>query len=289
MTCSNPKCGIPIKSGWLVCPNCGTPLPKKQLCECGSEITAGWKVCPFCGRSTTRLKTSVCRLEIEPKMVLVRGGSFQMGDEFGEIAINEHDYCMATLANSIVDDFYIGKYLVTRKEYSRFCDETGKEKPEYFDSFGHAETCPVTDVSWYDAMAYCEWLSAMTGRTYRLPTEHEWEYAARGGGKSEKWAGVSDEKQLDEYAWYEVNSGQKLHPVGQKKPNSLGIYDMSGNAYEWCADDCNYDFSDEVERVIRGGSYINASIFLRVSYRYCNPIDEGDSLTGFRCARDVEI
>lgn len=285
MTCSNPKCGIPIKSGWLVCPNCGTPVPKKQLCECGAEIMAGWKVCPFCGRSAARLKTTVYRLDIEPEMVLVRGGTFQQGDEFGEIDINEHYYCMATLVDSIVEDFYIGKYLVTCKEYSRFCDETGKEMSYFCDD----KTCPVTDMSWYDAVAYCEWLSAQTGRTYRLPTELEWEYAARGGGKSETWAGTSDEKQLDEYAWYEVNSGQKLHPVGQKKPNSLGLYDMSGNAYEWCADDCSDCFSAEVSRAIRGGSYNNASIFLRVSYRYCNPIDSGDLLTGFRCASDVEI
>jgi formylglycine-generating enzyme required for sulfatase activity len=149
-------------------------------------------------------------------------------------------------------------------------------------------------VSWEDAKAFCVWLSERTGAKMRLPTEAEWEYAARAGGKLLKWAGTDNEAALDQYAWYGTNSDGKTHPVGEKRPNGLGLFDMSGNAYEWCWD--RYDeryygksaSKDPMQSggkkiVRRGGSAGNAKTSLRCSSRSASEPDEWkDFPTGFR-------
>jgi len=93
----------------------------------------------------------------------------------------------------------------------------------------------VVGISWEDALAYCEWLSELTGQQYRLPTEAQWEYACRAGTET-RWSVGDDERQLDEYAWYAANADEKLHAVARKRPNPWGLFDMHGNVWEWCAD-----------------------------------------------------
>jgi sulfatase modifying factor 1 len=161
----------------------------------------------------------------------------------------------------------------------------------------------VIKVSWDEAGAFAEWLSRETGKRYRLPSEAEWEYAARSGGKKEKWAGTSNEGELDDFAWYSKNSKDKTHPVGEKKPNGLGLHDMSGNVYEWMQDcwherydnppgdgsawlekdggDCNL-------RVIRGGSWLNDPGSVRASFHDWGIAVNRLNDVGFRLAQDIE-
>jgi formylglycine-generating enzyme required for sulfatase activity len=129
-----------------------------------------------------------------------------------------------------LNPYSIGKYPVTFEEYDYFCEATGREKPSD-EGWGRGRR-PVINVTAYDAEAYCEWLSKVTGKFYRLPTENEWEYACRGGSDGEYCFG-DDVSQLVDYAWYSDNSEGKTHPVGEKKPNNYGLYDMHGNVWEW--------------------------------------------------------
>lgn len=185
------------------------------------------------------------RETIFPEMVLVEAGTFQMGSNDGYAS--ERPVHNVTLTRS----FFIGIYAVTFAEYARFCERKA-QCGEAHDDAGR-EDLPVTFVDWFDAVAYCNWLSQVAGLTpcytnigkltecdfsadgYRLPTEAEWEYAARGGHKSQGYV-YSGSDDIDKVGWYEGNSGGQSHPVGQLKPNELGIYDMSGNRWEWCWD-----------------------------------------------------
>lgn len=165
--------------------------------------------------------------------------------------------------------FYIDMTLVTQKEYQRVIGSNPS---------GHkgCRSCPVEQVTWFEADAYCK----KVGK--RLPTEDEWEYAATSGGKYDAWAGTSDESKLADYAWYGENSGGKTHPVGKKKPNGLGLYDMCGNVWEW-TDSWNDD--KKKERVLRGGSWNFMSILLytEIAIPY-SPASRDDDF-GFRCAQ----
>jgi formylglycine-generating enzyme required for sulfatase activity len=182
-------------------------------------------------------------------MVLVKGGCFKIGETFRDGIDTEtpmHEAC--------VDDFYIGKYEVKIDEFRQFTKETGykteaetgdgmhywtgsefkKDKYKYWNNPGFSQTDihPVVGVSWNDAQEYVNWLSDKTGKEFRLPTEAEWEYASRSGGRTEKWSGTNNESEIGRYAWYKGNSGKRNHPVGQKWSNKLGLYDMSGNVWE---------------------------------------------------------
>lgn len=212
------------------------------------------------------------RLPFEPEMVFVPGGTFKMGSNDDKSEQPIHDVTLS--------DFYIGKYPVTQAQWRAVM---GSDPPEL--KFKGCDQCPVEGVSWNDIQDFLKKLNAKTGKTYRLPTEAEWEYAARGGNKSNgyKYAGSNN---LDEVAWYDENSYDKgkdhpdygTHPVGQKKANELGIYDMSGNVWEWCSDwhgaypstaQTNPKGPADGEyRVVRGGSWLNYDISCRVSNRY---------------------
>lgn len=215
-------------------------------------------------------------------MVLVKGGTFQMGS-------NEYDE-EKPIHSVTVSDFYIDKYEVKVKQYREFCNATGRSMPKA-PSLGWRDTHPIVNVSWDDATAYAKWAGK------RLPTEAEWEYAARGGNQSKGFK-YSGSNSIDEAAWYWYNSGEKAHPVGQKKPNELGIYDMSGNVWEWCSDwyDENY-YSDSPttnpegpdsgsKRVRRGGSWFYFGVICRVANRSWNWPDSRDIDHGFRCVKN---
>jgi formylglycine-generating enzyme required for sulfatase activity/uncharacterized caspase-like protein len=186
--------------------------------------------------------------------VFVEGGTFDMGDVFGDGFRDEKVHSVT------LSDYWIGKYPVTFDEYDRYCEEKGKDKPDD-EGWGRGRR-PVMKVTWHDAVGFAEWLSKKTGERYRLPTEAEWEFAARSRGKKEKWSGTSKATDLGTYAWYSDNSGHRTHPVGEKKPNALGLYDMSGNVWEWCWDwyerspkNNPQGSSSGSRRVYRGGSW----------------------------------
>jgi formylglycine-generating enzyme len=202
------------------------------------------------------------------EMVLIKGGCYKMGDTFGDGAEDErpvHEVC--------VKDFYIGKYLVTQMEWTGTMGTNPSREPNC------GMTCPVENVSWNDVQEFISKLSQRTGKAYRLPTEAEWEYAARSGGKDEKWAGTSSEKELGDYAWSYNNSAFQSHPVGLKKPNGLGLYDMTGNVWEWMSDwyDQGYYAKSSKDgpqgtatgrtRSLRGGYWGDLSNFARVTSR----------------------
>ena len=223
----------------------------------------------------------------QPEVVFVKGGTFEMGGTDFEREMPIHTVT--------VSDFSIGKYEVTVGDYRKFCDETSTEMPDE-PGWGWEEDHPVVNVDWKDAVAYCEWLGTKYGGTWRLPTEAEWEYAARGGNKSQdtEYSGGND---LESLAWFGENSEVHTHPVGLKKPNELGIYDMSGNAREWCKDFYNskyYESSASVDpqgpetggyHTSRGGSWYTKAFHCRVSDRSIRLMHgHPDYSLGFRVA-----
>ena len=200
-------------------------------------------------------------------MAFVSGGSFTMGCTFEQGSDCESD---GRPSHSVtLSSYYIGKYEVTQAQWTAVMGTN----PRYFRG---CDQCPVEQVSWEDVQKFIRKLNQQTGKNFRLPTEAEWEYAARGGasGSATKYAGSSS---IDTVGWYDGNSGGKTHPVGRKQPNELGLYDMSGNVWEWCSDWYG-DYSNGSKtnprgpssgprRVLRGGSWNYFALFCRVSLR----------------------
>ncbi len=155
------------------------------------------------------------------QMVFIQGSIFRMGSNDG--GNDEKPVHPVT-----INDFYIGKYEVTQRQWRYVM---GKN-PSFFKD---CDDCPVEQVSWNDVQEFIRKLNRKSGKNYRLPTEAEWEYAAKGGNKSRGFT-YSGSNSIDDVAWYTNNSSAKTHPIGQKQSNELGLYDMSGNVLEWCND-----------------------------------------------------
>jgi len=205
--------------------------------------------------------------ELEANMVWVEGGTFTMGatSEQGRDAYSgEKPAHQVTLSG-----FYICKYEVTQELWQAVM---GSNPSEFHGNLNR----PVERVSWNDSQEFIDKLNRLTSKRYRLPTEAEWEYAARGGNRSRgyKYSGSDNQGSV---AWYTDNSGSTTHPVGLKSPNELGLYDMSGNVWEWCADWYgSYSSGSQINpvgpssgsyRVIRGGCWFYYAWSCRVSHR----------------------
>ena len=224
--------------------------------------------------------------ELADNMVLVDGGTFTMGAASNQLQDAESDE--KATHEVTLDTYYICKYEVTQDLWTFVMDGN----PSYF----KGGRLPVESVTWADCQQFIEKLNALTGEHYRLPTEAEWEFAARGGNKSQgyKYAGSN---KLDEVAWYSANSGKRPHDVGQKKPNELGLYDMSGNVYEWCQDwkapyrrqaEKNPRGADEGSaRVNRGGRWCGSAHACRTSDRSMSNPDYSFYHLGLRLAKSA--
>lgn len=221
--------------------------------------------------------------DISYEMVFVEGGIFQMGSNDSEAFDGESPVHSVTLS-----DYYIGETEVTQALWEAVM---GSNPSNFKDS-----TKPVENVSWDDCQEFIKRLNELTGKNFRLPTEAEWEYAARGGNKSRgyKYAGSNN---LDEVAWYNYNSSLGTQPICTKLPNELGVYDMSGNVWEWCSDWYgNYSSSSQTNptgptlgsyRVIRGGSWYGDALHWRVSIRDRYSPDHRGSYLGFRLVMPI--
>ena len=246
-------------------------------------------------------------------MVYVAGGSFNMGSN------NDGDDAKP-IHSVTLNSFYMAKTECTLGQFRKFIQATGyKTTAEQegwsdiwtgskfdkqngvtweYDSFGFKrsptqEMQPVIHVSWGDAARYCQWLSSQTGKTYRLPTEAEWEYAAKGGNKSLGYA-YSGSNKFEDVGWCLANCDNQTHPVAQKQANELGFYDLTGNVVEWCSDWYDKDYysnspetnpagpASGTARVRRGGGWSFSSSFCHVARRFNLTPDAHNYNLGFR-------
>lgn len=247
-------CRQPVKENWKRCPECEVRL----VCgDCHRRLPPGARDCPFCAGPCARpaaepgpalFTDPICGIEL----VYVPGGCFQMGDTFGQGMDSELPVHEVQL-----DGYYIARHAVTQEQWLRLMPEN----PSKFEGARN----PVEQITWDEARRFAQMLTQAHRGRYRfeLPSESQWEYAARSGGKEELYAGGDS---IDALAWYEANSQGRTHPVGGKAPNGLGLYDLSGNVWEWCLDAYSAGAyaqhagrnplvqTDESDRVIRGGS-----------------------------------
>ena len=244
------------------------------------EVKLGFGLTPNWSASVTRNQRAVLK-KLIANMVKVEGGTFTMGatlEQGNDAASDEKPAHQVTLS-----DYYIGRYEVTQKEWQAVMGDN----PSKF----YGDNLPVENVSWNDCQDFINKLNQLTGLKFRLPTEAQWEYAAR-GGKQSKGYKYSGSDKIRDVAWYYGNSGIKTHKVGTKHPNELGIYDMSGNVWEWCGD-CYYSYSSSAQtnptgpssgsaRVLRGGSWSNDAGSCRVSIRGSINPSFRDYTYGFR-------
>ena len=223
-------------------------------------------------------KETITANGVKFSMIKVEAGTFQMGSTSGES--DEKPVHQVTLTK----DYYIGETEVTQELWTAVMESN----PSHFTD---SDQLPVEFVSWDDCQEFIAKLNALTGKNFRLPTEAEWEFAARGGNASQGYT-YSGSNTVSDVAWYYDNSGNKTHEVAMKAPNELGIYDMSGNVWEWCQD--WYDgYSSEAQtdptgptsgslRMFRGGGWNNFDIFCPVSNRCWNNPSNASNILGLR-------
>jgi formylglycine-generating enzyme required for sulfatase activity len=219
------------------------------------------------------------------KYVWIPPGTFMMGCSPGDNECTDDEKPAHRV--TISKGFWLGQTEVTVAASRRFVGSKGVQMPPApdFNAGWNNQEMPIVNVSWYDATAFCGWAGG------RLPTEAEWEYAARAGGTEARYGPI------DEVAWYLNNSGQKTHDVGQKRANGLGLYDVLGNVAEWVNDwygpyqnSPSQDPSGPASgrgRVMRGGSWVNYPSYVRVSIRYRFPPPTISPQVGFRCGGEV--
>jgi formylglycine-generating enzyme required for sulfatase activity len=220
---------------------------------------------------------------VKLELVLIPAGKFLMGSPENEKGRNEDETQHEV---SITKPFYMGKCEVTQEQYEAVMGNN----PSRFKGAKN----PVEQVTWNDAQEFCRKLSQKTGKTVRLPTEAEWEYACRAGTKTRFYSGDND-SDLDGVAWYGPNSGGKTNPVGGKKPNAWGLYDMHGNVWEWCQDWYGSYPKESVQdpegpgnggsRVVRGGAWSNNPGYCRSAGRSGSHPDDRGINFGFRVVR----
>jgi formylglycine-generating enzyme required for sulfatase activity len=228
-----------------------------------------------------------------PQMVVVPAGKFTMGSPATEEDREEDEGPQHEV--TIARPFAVSKFEVTFDQWDACIQYGGCTRVG--SPFGGGKQ-PAINISWDDAQEYVKWLSRLTGQRYRLLTEAEWEYAARAGSAG-PYSFEGDASVLGEYAWYSENSGSKTHPVGGKRPNTFGLYDMYGNVWEW-VEDCYHDRyngaptdgavwteGDCSRRVVRGGSWGNAPHSLRSAYRSRSAAGGQASGLGFRVGRTL--
>ena len=239
------------------------------------------------GRANVKLQTYIETIKgAGIEMVRVPSGKFLMGSPSDEIDRQKHE---GPQHEVMISSFYMGKYEVTQSQWRAVSALPKVEidlpvNPSKF----KGENLPIEQVSWYEAWEFCKRLSMATKKSYRLPTEAEWEYACR-ALTTGRYAG-----ELISFAWFNVNSGSKTHPVGQKQANQFGLYDMHGNVWEWCLDwygENYYSQSpnmnptgpvDGAQRVNRGGGWVDNSSYLRAAYRAAMDPDGRQYALGFR-------
>ena len=223
---------------------------------------------------------------ISIEMVKVEAGTFMMGAT-SEMK-HPYDWEKPVHQVTLTNEYYMGKYEVTQALWQAVMGNN----PSHF----KGENLPVETVNWNECQEFISKLNSMTGRKFRLPTEAEWEYAARGGKKSRSYQ-YSGSSNISDVAWYDGNSVNKTHPVGTKQANELGIYDMTGNVWEWCSDWYGfYSSSSQTNptgadsgssRVFRGGSWYGNARYCRLSFRDCTPPDCRGYNLGLRLALSV--
>ena len=228
------------------------------------------------------------RVQVDAQMVRIEGGTFIMGctPEQTGCAPDEKPAHQVTVRN-----FELSKYEVTQELWTAVMGENPSR-------FQNCPQCPVEQVSWNDVQAFLQKLNTGGGR-YRLPSEAEWEYAARGGTQSRGYQYAGSDAP-DAVAWYDENSGGRTHPVGQKQANELGLHDLSGNVWEWVQDCWNESYAgapsdgqawesgNRRRRVLRGGSWLIIPWNLRSAYRGGNTADYRSNNLGFRIIRSLD-
>jgi len=244
----------------------------------------------FCEVNDEACKTNLPQLAsyIEPvtgmEFVLVKGGSFMLGGVEGAKSFEGSK-------EIVLEDFYIGKYEVTQAQWKKLMGDN----PSLF----KGENNPVEKVSWNQVQEFINRLNAASGEQYRLPSESEWEYAARSGGKQHIWAGTSNFEKVENYAWDSETSNASTHPVGEKLPNGLGLYDMSGNVWEWCQSIYTNKRGADIQkpdkggagfpRVIKGGSWFSTRRFEATTFRIYSWPSISTEYLGFRLVRPLNL